>query len=133
MVHPEILFENIKDIQERLEAAQRVDELVQEVPMGPVTLQVKTRIRFDSTISDGTVTVSYGDLQRVLDLCKKEKVLQGRLAAVDANCFQLLTNLGMLNCEQENETSDLIYQVVDLEQIQTMDQTLKWMDLPSEV
>lgn len=128
MVHPEILFENIKDIQERLEAAQRVDELVQEVPMGPVTLQVKTRIRFDSTISDGTVTVSYGtvtvsygDLQRVLDLCKKEKVLQGRLAAVDANCFQLLTNLGMLNCEQENETSDLIYQVVDLEQIQTMD------------
>lgn len=132
LVNPESLFDTIKDIQERLKAAECLEESKQEVPMGKVTLQVKTRTRPHTTISDGNVTVSYGDLQKVFALCKKEQVIPNGLVALYGNCFQLLTDMGMVTHDQQNDTSEYGYRVSDLEQIQVMEQTLKWMELPSQ-
>lgn len=132
LVRPETLLARIKDIRERLEAAECFEESVRDVPMGNVTLQVKTKTRPHTTISDGKITVSYGELRKVLDLCKQGKVMPEWLAAVDVNCFRLLTNMGMLKRYEKKDTSDYFYQVADMEQIQTMAQTLTWMELPAE-
>lgn len=131
LTNPEEMVALTKDIRERLEAAERMEAKIQEVPMGTATLQIITKARVETRISNGKWDVSYDILKKVIALCKQNSIIPEWLMPIDLDVFTLLTDMHILKRYKKKDTSHHFYRVVDMEQLLALEKTLQWMDLPT--